>query len=109
MKYKYVAGALITAVMLSGCGNSGAAKTAKTDACKQVNDFKLSNTSLRVTEPIALAFHKLALADNKYLYLADAAYLAYNLDNSLLYKFTDVQMLEYQKTTSQLLQFCASG
>ena len=113
---KLITGALITAVLLSGCSSesvdgSAEFKQAKSDACKKVNDFKLGDATLRVMKPLALAFHELALIDDNYLYLANAAWLALSIDDSIIFqgKSNDLQNLEYMKATSQLLQFCASG
>ena len=113
---KLIAGALITAVLLSGCssesiGVSAEFKQAKSDVCKQVTGFKLGDATLRVMKPLALAFHELALIDNNYLYLADAAWLALSIDDQIIFdrKSNDMQDLEYIKATSQILQFCATG
>jgi hypothetical protein len=119
---KLIAGALVTAVFLSGCsgvsiGNSDAdveIALAKLEACKQVNDFKLGN-ALNVTDSIAQAFHKLAQIDTEYSDLADAAFLALAINDYIglsYYKYKDSAPtvdVEYMKATSQLLQFCATG
>jgi hypothetical protein len=119
---KLIAGALITAVLLTGCsgvsiGNSDAdveIALAKMDACKQVNDFKLGY-GLNVTDSIAQAFHKLAQIDAKYSDLADAAYMALAINDYIgfnYYKYKDSAPtvdIEYMKATSRLLQFCVSG
>ena len=113
---KLIAGVLITAVLLSGCSSESADgsaefKQAKSDACKLVNGFKLGDATLRVMKPLALAFHELALIDNNYLYLADAAWLALSINDQIIFdrKSNDMQNLEYIKATSQILQFCARG
>jgi hypothetical protein len=116
---KLIAGALFTAVLLSGCSNESASNSAeiqqaKADACFKVNDFKLGY-GLNVTESIAQAFHKLAQIDAKYSDLADAAYLALAINDYIglnYYKYKDSAPtvdLEYLRATSQILQFCASG
>jgi hypothetical protein len=119
---KLIAGALATAVLLSGCsgvsiGNSDAdieIGLAKLDACKQVNDFKLGN-NLNVTDSIAQAFHKLAQIDRQYSDVADAAFLALAINDYIglsYFKYKDSAPtvdVEYMKATSQILQFCASG
>jgi len=112
---KLIAGAAITAVLLSGCGgvsigNSDAdveIALAKLEACKQVNDFKLNNTTLKITVPIALAFSKLAEIDDKYADLADAAYFGAVIDGRTISSSSELLTTEYLKSTAKLLRFCA--
>jgi len=116
---KLIAGALVTAVLLSGCSNESASNSAeiqqaKADACFKVNDFKLGNT-LNVTDSIAQAFHKLAQINSQYSDVADAAFLALAINDYIglsYFKYKDSAPtvdIEYMKATSQILQFCASG
>ena len=117
MCMKLIAGALITAVLLSGCSSESTAepaavdsekiKTAINTACNSFKSNSVSGISLG-NEKTALAFNEIAKLDEKYTQIAvDAFTLAtiatgwkLGLDNKEL-------QTEQFKITARLMQFCA--
>ena len=113
---KLIAGALITALLLAGCGNkSSEIKQAKVDACSSImfkdqTGLKAPHVTLYSSEQTD-AFDKLAKLDDKYTDIAVAMHKAYLDSMSSLknpkYEITGMNLVDYQSQIAIISQFCS--
>ena len=121
MKSKSIVAALITAVLLSGCGsesanNSDEIKQAKSDACKSImvkgiGDVPYASITLFDGRQIVL-FDKLAKLDEKYMDVSLAVHYGYLLANRQDFgtnvNESSLLAIEYKKQTAKIATFCGS-
>ncbi len=118
---KLIAGALITAVLVSGCSNTSGnnldeINQAKSDACKSImrdgtGGVQYAALALFNNSQIQL-FDKLAKLDEKYFEISLAVHYAYLLQNrenlSVPINETELLAIEYKKQTAKIAAFCGA-
>jgi len=117
---KLITGALITAVLLSGCGNNSAEiNQAKTDACKSImfknkSGIKSANIFLYSSEQTG-AFNNLALLDEKYTEIAENVNEGYLIgmtagnNHGINDGIADNLMPRYRELIAKINVFCAGS
>jgi len=114
---KLIAGALITAVLLSGCSGESTAKPAAVDsekiktaidtACNSFQSNAVSGLHLG-NEKTALAFNEIAKLDEKYSQIAIDAFTLSTIATGWKLGVDNKELQAEQfKITARLIQFCA--